>query len=89
MPIWYGTFGYDSPLRNKYVVIEADTREAAYGALDRRFRRVGLRGTTIHTESTFLALNWAGHTHAQRLGLSELTALEEEQIHENRDDQDP
>lgn len=81
MPRFYGTFRWDSPLVDRYVVVDAPDRAAAHLDMDRRFGRWG----TIVDELTWTATNWQGHTHAQRLGLTELTALEEEQWHEDRD----
>lgn len=83
---WYGTFGVNTLAYNRYVVIEAETREAAHAEMTRRF---GRQWSLLYTESSFRAPNWQGHTHAQRFGLSELTAQEEEQLHESRDGKNP
>lgn len=75
MPLWYGTFGVNTSVGNRYVVIDAPTREAAHMMMDRRFRRWSM----LYSQELWAATNYAGHTQAQRFGLTELTAQEEEQ----------
>jgi hypothetical protein len=83
MPKWYATFGWGTPLVGLYVVIEAEDRVAAHLEVDRRFPRwTG----SITDELAWSSTNWQGHTHAQRLGLREITAVEEDHY---RDKQSP
>jgi hypothetical protein len=79
MPRWYGTFGVSTSLGSRYVVLEAETREAASMLMDRRFPR----WSNVYSQEQWDVKNWAGHTQAQRLGLTEATPMEEEQYREN------
>ena len=79
MPRWYDTFGVSTSLGSRYVVLEAETREAAHILMDRRFHR----WSYVYSEQQWAVTNWAGHTQAQRFGLMEATAMEEEQYREN------
>lgn len=79
MPRWYGTFAVDHPLWRRWVAAEAADSDEARTIWHRR----GLPVSSIFTEHAWTQTNWAGQTHAQRNGLSELTAQEEEQFHDN------
>lgn len=76
MPKWYGTFPVEHPFWNRFVSCEAPDRDTAWVELQ---RITGMPVTTVYDEHHWTATNWAGHTHAQRQGLTELRAPEEDQ----------